>query len=603
MITGRPEPDGAASVNGSKWWVTGLAIVLLCGAVLAAFWPTLGNQFLNWDDDRNFTENLAFRDWGMSLLRWAWSTYHLGVWQPLSWCLLSGQYAIGALDPAVYHAVGLLLHALNAVVLYFLVIAFLRRTETQRGRESRSALPLAAAVATLLFAIHPLRVEAVTWVSCQPYLPAVLFYMLGVLCHLRGQGSELGSNRRRWPWWLLTFTFYLLAVMSKAAAVTLPAILLLVDVYPLRRFSRRPAGRGREVGVALVEKLPFFAVAAMVSVWAAEAKDFSETRVPFALAAMPARVAQSVYALNFYLYKTVLPRNLIPYYELPADLDPWTWFYAACAATVVGLTVALILLRRRWPGVITAWLAYILILLPNLGLVQIGQQIAADRYSYLAMMPLTVLLAAGLLRLFRRVLAIPQAHAPDQGGRRAPDSSREHADRRGLPWGRLAGLLAIMAAIVVALTAASRRQTRIWHDSISLWEATLAVDPNCAVAECNLATALVYEGRYREGSLHLSRAIDLKPWFGFAYANFGVLLLEDHQPQDAVIALEHALEYGSDLGPLDQAKVHAALGEAYSALRQYDLAWKHARAAQHLGFMKADRLIEYLRQISMEPVN
>ncbi|MBU0618299.1 MAG: hypothetical protein KKI02_11315, partial [Planctomycetes bacterium] len=462
---------------------------------------------------------------------------------------------------------------------------------------------LAAAVATLLFAIHPLRVEAVTWVSCQPYLPAVLFYMLGVLCHLRGLSPKSGHDSRRWPWWLLTFVFYLLAVMSKAVAVTLPVILLLIDVYPLRRFSGRSAGRGRAIAGALLEKLPFFAVAAVVSVWAAHAKDFNETRVPFAFASLPARVAQSVYALNFYLYKTVLPRDLIPYYELPADLDPWTWFYAACAANVVGVTVTLILLRRRWPGAVTAWLAYVLILLPNLGLIQIGQQIAADRYSYLAMMPVTVLLAAGLLRLFGQARASAQAHGsvPTGGRLPSPGLARPHALRSTLL--RSVGLAALIAAVVAALTLSTRRQTRIWHDSISLWEATLAVDPNCAVAECNLATAFIYEGYYREGSRHLSRAINLKPWFGFAYANFGVLLLEDHQPQDAAIALEHALEYGSDLGPQDLAKVHAGLGEAYAALRRYDLSWKHARAAQRLGFLKADLLIEYLRQVSTEPSN
>lgn len=601
MITGQTKRVSTDQSSRPRPLISAIAVAVLCGVTLAAFWPTLDNGFLNWDDDRNFLENEAFRCSGLPLLRWAWSTYHMGVWQPLSWCLLSIQYAVGGLDPTVYHAASLFLHVVNVVVLYYLVLTVLRTADPRCLGESPLIARLAAAAAVLLFAIHPLRVEAVTWLSCQPYLPAVLFFMLGVLCHLRGRRVESGPNRRAWLWWLATFAFYLLAVMSKAAAVTLPAVLLLVDIYPLRRFSGRSPRRGREIAVALVEKLPFFVVAVIVSAWAAQAKDFSETRVPFALAALPVRAAQSVYGLMFYLFKTVLPLDLIPYYELPTDLDPWTWLYAECAGIVLAVTVALFCVRHRWPGAIIAWLAYVLILLPNLGLVQIGQQIAADRYSYLATVPLVILLAAGLLRVLSHPCAGPQPHGSVSSQGQTSSSGADHPRALCLPSFRSVGLIALIAAAVVALTFATRRQTRIWHDSISLWEATLAVDPKCAVAECNLATALVLQGRHREASLHLSRAIELKPWFGFAYANLGVLLLDADVPEDAAIALEHALKYGSDLSPRDLAKVHAGLGQAYAALRHTDLAWKHTRAAQRLGFKKADKMIEYLRQFSTEP--
>lgn len=584
LITGRSAGIGAESAAAFRRLASLALIALLCVVVTAAFWPALGNQFLNWDDDRNFVDNEDFVASGLPLIRWAWSTYHLGVWQPLSWCLLSLQYSLGALDPTVYHAVSLLLHIVNVVVLYLLTVAILRKAVPERDLRSPLGARLAAASSSLLFAVHPLRVEAVTWMSCQPYLPAVFFFMLAVWSYLRGCRDGLGQEGPRRLWLLLTFVLYVLAVMCKAVAVTLPVILLLLDAYPLRRFTRHTRRRGRTVLLALIEKLPFLAVGLVVSIWAAEAKEFSETRAPFVFAALPARLAQSAYALLFYLSKTVAPRELIAYYELPSDISIWAWPYAACGGAVLAITIALILLRHRCPGAIIAWSAYALILLPNLGLVQISRQIAADRYSYLAVVPLMILLAAGLLKLLDRAPAAGPSSSWTPGG-----------------WLSRAAPLAIVAMAVVAMTLASRRQTRMWQDSVSLWEATLAVNPECAVAECNLAVAFIEQGRYTDASSCLSRAINLQQDFAFAHANFGILLLKAKRPEEAVVALEEALARGGDLGPRDLSKVHASLGAAYAALRRDDLAWKHTREAQRLGFTKAAEMIEYLRKFSPEP--
>ncbi len=557
---------------------------MLCAVTAAAFWPTLDNQFLNWDDDRNFVDNEDFRSRGLPLIRWAWSTYHLGVWQPLSWCLLSLQHSLGGLDPAIYHAASLLLHIASAVVVYFLIIVVLRKAVPEVALRSPFALRLAAAASSMLFAVHPLRVEVVAWISCQPYLPATLFFLLAVLSYLRGYRNEPGREGLRWPWWLLTFALYALAVMSKPIAVTLPGVLLLLDAYPLRRFAGRPRRPVRVFLLALIEKLPFFAVGLVVSLWAAEAKDFSETRAPFAFAAFPARLAQSFYALLFYLSKTIAPRELIAYYELPADISIWARPYAVYGVAVLAISAALILLRRRCPGALAAWSAYVLILLPNLGLVQISQQIAADRYSYLAIVPLTILLAAGLLMLLDRAPVACLSLTSALGGR--------------LP---RATLLAILTVVIVALALTSRRQTRMWHDSISLWNAVLAVNPECAVAECNLAVAFIEQGRYADASSCLSRAINLQPDFAFAHANFGTLLLNAGRHEEAVAALREALAKGGGLAPRDLARIHASLGAAYAAMRRDDLAWKHTREAWRLGFKQAEKMMEYLRRFSVEP--
>jgi protein O-mannosyl-transferase len=567
-----PSPPAAARSH----FLSAVLLFSIVVATIAAFEPGLNNQFLNWDDDRNFLDNPSFQGLGIEQLRWAWSTYHLGVWQPVSWLLLSLENSFGGFKPLPYHAVSLALHILNAMVFYWLIVEILRLTSPGRCQTSPNMARVVAAASAVLFAVHPLRVEAVAWISCQPYLPATLFYMLSILAYLRAHRGGV-ERQRHFLWLAAAFTLYVLAVMSKAVAVSLPVVLLILDIYPLRRLGGRDGWFGTAAARAWLEKAPFIIVAVLVACWAAAAKDFNESRVPFALSAVDARLAQSAYGLVFYLYKTISPVDLIPYYDLPAGLSLWSWRYGLCAGGVLGVTLGLVLLCRRWPAVLVAWMAYVLILLPNLGIVQISRQMATDRYSYIAIMPLMILLAGAALYVVEG----------SARRRRAPDI-----------------VLSLgLAVAVLALIFASRRQVLVWHDSVSLWQTTLAVDPNCAVAECNLGVALLQDRQLKEASRHLSRAINLQPGFAFAYGNLGVLYSEANRAEDAVTCFERALSLGTDLGRSDLAKVHAGLGQAYAALRRDDLAWKHTRIAQELGFKDAQKMIDYLRRFSSEPAS
>ena len=153
--------------------------------VIYAFIPVLDNGFVDWDDDQNFLDNPYFRGLGVAQVKWAWTTFWLGVYQPLAWLLFEAQYVFWQLDPRGYHLTSLLLHVANAVVLYVLTVALLVRCRTDSCLESPWTCSVGAGLATALFAVHPLRVEAVAWASCQPYLPCVLFSMLAVLAYLR----------------------------------------------------------------------------------------------------------------------------------------------------------------------------------------------------------------------------------------------------------------------------------------------------------------------------------------------------------------------------------------------------------------------------------
>ena len=244
----------------------GLVALPLVIVVLAAFIPALDNGFVNWDDDKNFLDNPYYRGLAAHQAWWALTTFWLGVYQPLAWLLFEVEYVVWNLDPRGYHLTSVMFHAINAVALYGLTVTLLVRCRPDSLQSGQWIYPLSAGLATALFMVHPLRVEALAWASAQPYLICALFSMLAVLVYLNSFGP--GSPPRRGGL-VVTFVLFVAALLSKAVAVTLPAVLLILDVYPLRRFGQ---GRGRWFTPAArkiwYEKVPFVAVSVIFMVLA-----------------------------------------------------------------------------------------------------------------------------------------------------------------------------------------------------------------------------------------------------------------------------------------------------------------------------------------------
>ena len=377
-----------------RTWLVAIPLALI---VIAAFIPALDNGFVNWDDDKNFLENPYYRGLGAAQWKWAWSTFWLGVYQPLAWLLFEVQYVFWKLDPRGYHLTSVILHAANAVVLYVLTMTLLVRCRPDPLLQRPWTCALGAGLATALFAVHPLRVEAVAWASCQPYLPCALFFMLAVLAYLRAFPMD---STPRWGWLVGAFVLFVAALLSKAVAVSLPAVLLILDVYPLRRFGESPgrwfAPTARKIWY---EKVPFIVASLVFVLLAITAR--KQSLVAVERNAPSSSIAQACYGIWFYIRKTALPLDLMAVYPLPGRID---WFAPAFLLSILGtlaISVGLFLWRRRWPGLLAAWLSYLVILAPNSGIIRIDDQIAADRYSYMAMLGLVMLAAAGLCRLWR----------------------------------------------------------------------------------------------------------------------------------------------------------------------------------------------------------
>ncbi|HUN81994.1 MAG TPA: tetratricopeptide repeat protein [Phycisphaerae bacterium] len=551
--------SGIQAANGEPAGKYPAAIVgLLILVSVVAFLPALRGEFLNWDDDRNFVENETFRGVGLEQLRWAWSTYHLGVWQPLAWILLGVEYGLFGLRPAGYHAFSIGIHACNAVLVYMIARRVLTRCRAGPARN----VEIAASAAALLFAVHPLRVEAVAWISCQPYLPAIACYLLAVWVYLRARWERPAGTL------IVAFGLYLAAIGFKAVAVSLPAILLLLDWYPLGRMRAR-----RDVLRCIAEKAPFLVVAFFSSCWAMRAKDFTNSREPFHEMYPIERLSHAALAIWFYLGKTLWPSRLIAFYRLPEDMTHLSTGPAIAGIAIVAVTVGLWAIRGRTKAPLAAWLSYLIVLLPNAGLIQISRQLAADRYGYLALVGPMILLGAGIAWV---------------------------TSRASRPLLETVGPGAIIAVLAVALLVRAREQCLMWGDSVTLWKATLDVDPDCAVACCNMGEALVKRREFGEASKHLSRAIEIDSRFAFAYANLGVILCQARRFQEAADFGEQAVAIPDGLKGIDLARAHAMLGEAYAGLRRDREAWRHTRIARDMGLVEAQKMIDYLSRFSKE---
>src|SRR3989449_1413554 len=368
-----PVPSALPQRRGS--WLIPVLIALV---TFTAFLPTLQNEFVGWDDATNFLDNAHYRGLAWTHIRWMWTT-HLGHYIPLTWMTLGLDYLLWGMNPFGYHLTSLLLHAANAVVFFFVVHRILTLALPSRS-ERGHALAVAAGFAALVFAIHPLRVESVAWVTERRDVLSGLFYLSAILIYLRA--CEREERGRGWYW--LSVAVFGCALLSKSMVVNLPVVLVILDVYPLRRLGGAVGWWSAPARRVYVEKIPFVLLAAAASAIALMAQLSHDTMVSVVQLTALGRLAVSVYGLSFYLWKTVAPVSLSPLYELPPTVNPWAPPFLLSYGLVVAITAIALAFRRRVPGLPAALLAYVVILLPVLGLFQSGPQIAADRYTYLA---------------------------------------------------------------------------------------------------------------------------------------------------------------------------------------------------------------------------
>lgn len=558
-----------------------------------AFLPVLGNGFINYDDIDNLLENQNYRGMGWTELRWMFTTFHLSLYRPLTWLTLALDYFLWGMNPVGYHLTSLLFHTANAVLFYFVSLRLLRLALPEAALSAELPLRVAAGFSALFFSLHPLRVEAVAWASARNDVVSALFLLSTILCYLHAV-KDVETNSRYWRWMMVTWVVYCLSLLAKPIGMTLPVILLVLDIYPLKRLGGR-AGQWFQSETRRIwwEKVPFLVLSLAAGVLALLAKQASQAMHGFEKFNLAYRSAQAFYGLVFYLRKTVMPFGLSPLYQLPVNPDPWDWPFVLSGCFVLITSVVLFVARHRWPAELASWVCYAALLSPVLGFAQFGPQMAADRYSYLSCLAWAVLAGGGAFYAWELRMS---------GG----ISGRTFV---------LAKWLAL--ALLMALGALTWRQVQFWHDSERLWKHALAIDPRSSFAYNNLAAAMDKEGRRREAIEYYRKAVEFDPEFVHGHFNLANTLARADNLDDLDEAIQH-YRIALKIDPSAPAQVHhnlanvlARRGDLEGAIQDYRTALKmdpsYAAAHNNLGNVLAKRgeldeaIQEYRKAAELSP--
>lgn len=472
----RASPDTAdRPLTANRLAIGIVAVTVILTAI--AFFPALQGKFLNWDDEENVVFCTEIRHPDLQTVPWLFTNFIVGDFKPAVWVSYMVDYAVWGPDPFGYHLVNLLLHAAATALLGLVIL----KLWMAGGGRADSASLLSAGFAALLFGVHPLRVEAVAWISARKDVLCAVFYLSALFTHLEYARSGKSA------WYHLTLALAALALLSKPIAVTLPIVLLLCDVYPLGRISLGPRLGGpksaaahpatAEAKRAIAEKLPIFAFTGVVVVFAFYGQAQGGALISLDHFGLTARIGLALKALAFYLYKTAIPLKLAAAYPAPAMMPMSTPIILAALAlfTLLGL-IGVVLWRKGngWP--ILCWTWYMVALLPVIGLFRAGSAPIADRFTYFPGMALSM----ALFLILRPFL-----------GPREKD------------------LAAIPAAAVLCLVWLSFGQSAVWRNSEALWTDAARKYPNSALAHAHSGEVLYGQGRHTEAIPHLRAALAL----------------------------------------------------------------------------------------------
>jgi len=533
----------AAPIKGRprELWI---CVVLLL-ATFAVYAQVRSHEFVLYDDGDYVTDNAHVRA-GLTGdgVAWAFTSSQAGNWFPVTWLSLMLDCQIFGVSSGWLHLVNVLFHGLAALVLF----AVLKR---MTGAVWRSAF------VAFLFSLHPLHTESVAWIAERKDVLSALFWFLTIWAYLRY------VKRPGWARYLIVTAVFILGLMSKSMVVTLPVVLLLLDFWPLRRFGN---GRG-SVGRLLLEKAPLLALAMGAGVATYIMQQRSHYVMPLELIPLSQRLGNALISVVAYMGDMLWPARLAVFY--PFDPHVPLWQPVAAGLAILAVSVLAVRAMGRRPYLAVGWFWYLITLLPVIGLVQVGSQARADRYTYIPMVGISIALAWGAAEFVKNHSKFGTAMA------------------------------AAAVAVCLACAAVTWRQVGYWQDTITLFQRSLSVtsgnflgyhilglalrdrgrldeaiasyreaikiSPGFEEAHADLSQALLEKGRADESLTEVAIATAIKPDDDEAQYNLGTALASEGRFEDATVAFRAAVR----LKP-DYAKAHANLGSALASLGRLD---------------------------------
>jgi len=509
----------------------GVICLFLIIAILAVYWQVGNHAFVNYDDDKYVTENPNVRT-GIILknVKWAFTSTHAANWHPLTWLSHMMDCQIYGLNPGGHHLTNVILHILNSILLFLIF------------RRMTGALWKSAFIAAL-FALHPLHVESVAWVAERKDVLSTFFWMLTMGAYV------FYTERPGIKKYLLTVSFFALGLMAKPMLVTLPFVLLLLDYWPLGRCKFRQQestvsnSTKKFSSFSLVwEKTPFFVLAAVSSIVTFFVQQGAGAVRSFDVLPFTVRISNALVSYISYIGNMLWPYHLAVLYPHPNNLPMWK--FVGAGLLLILISFAVIRFMRQLPYLVVGWFWYLGTLVPIIGLVQVGSQSMADRYTYVPLIGIFIMIAWVVPDLLTR-------------------------------WQHRRAFLAISAGCILSvLTMVTWMQLQYWQNSISLFEHTLNVTTDNYVMHSNMGVALVEQGKIDKAIAHYREALRIKPDDVDARYNMANALTRQENFKDAIAAYTEVLKTRPDM-----PTAHNNMGIVLSRLGESKKAISHFREA------------------------
>lgn len=513
--------DAGPSVRRTRNAAYALAVTVSL-LTFIVYLKTLHNNFINWDDDLYIFENPHIDSFDLAFLKWAFFDFYAANWHPLTWMSHALDYALWVLNPVGHHLTNNIIHAANTflvVVLTARLLDIYRERAQAEGKytflDDRRSL-IAGGVAGLLFGLHPVHVASVAWVAERKDLLCALFFLLSIMAYLSAvKRVERGAGRTSLTPGALRYALclFVLALLSKPMAVSLPIVLLILDWFPLRRIQSAASLRS-----ALVEKILFFGLSIISSVLTILAQQSGNAMHMMKFLPLSTRLAVAAESLLAYLWKMVLPLNLNPYYPYPDEVSFLSFEYLVAILLVLGTTLLCAVLIRKTKLYAAVWSYYVVTLIPVLGIIQVGGQAMADRYTYLP--SLGPFLVVGVLTAWVS---------------RKADSIKKLTAKSFI-------LFAAIILLFISMTYLTVRQISVWKNDFTLWNHVIEHQSRgVPFVYYHRGLAAMEMGRFDGAIQDFNKAIALDPSDYNAYVNRGLLFIESGQTDKALEDLDKAI--------------------------------------------------------------
>ncbi|MDD2853501.1 MAG: tetratricopeptide repeat protein [Desulfuromonadaceae bacterium] len=527
----------------SKWRLP-LALLLIAGITVAVYWTVLHNGFIDFDDEDYVTLNMVVRQ-GITLKGFIWSftSFHAANWHPLTWLSHMLDVELFGLNPMGHHATSLLLHTVNAALL----CALLYRLTGYLGR---------SVVVALLFAVHPLHVESVAWVAERKDVLSTLFWFLTIWAY--GWYTRCPSLKR----YLSVVLLFVLGLMAKQMLVTLPIVMLLLDYWPLSRLfagqTESQAKHGSSTRL-LIEKVPFFLISAAAALITIRAQESGGAVAHGDGQSLLLSAGNAFISYGTYIRNMLWPTDLALFYPF----EPSAVTVVKVAASMIILALLTGLTATQWkkrPYLLFGWSWYLVTLLPVIGFIRVGGQALADRYTYIPLIGLFVMIVWGV-------------------------AETASSWSKGIP--TAAGIATVVLVVLSLLTVS---QIRYWQNSYDLFSHALAVVDRNWLAHNNMGILLSQHNRNDEALLHFQESVRLNPNGVEGFRNLGNSLQMAGRSAEAVEAYRQALR----INPGD-VEAHMRLGYAYLLGGNSESAYQEYLQLQHLDEARAHALLDSIR--------